>query len=650
MDLLDAAEGGSQGTYHVPPSVVVADAAGFIRSANVRACVLFGFSLQELVGRPVSSLMPEACIDFRFFEKEACHEGTSKVVSGKSKSGQALKLRVMFSYFTAEDVPLVCIMLDELEERCFFLTCDKIGTILTVVGNSILTSGFSSQSLIGKNVSTLCPTEVARTHVMHMAKYEGLATSSVVGKVRQRELRHQLGYLVPISLSVHVLQEEPLIFSGCITEIEPSTEAVITVTLRDCRIVALSSNCTIFFGYEREELVGMTLSVVLPGFSGLFEDGLCTCRHKDGSQFFASMLVTQFVKDTMDFENLTFKRAKPRLKARMPSLLLRYDEVIFSGDIIDWYEISSKTLGSGFFGGVKLARHRLTGIDVAIKSLKKKQYEDVGMPFPPREIEILQKLRHPNILRYLHSIVTEEVVYIVTEVVTGGELFDYLSQRDSLPEDECRTIFRQILSAIDYMHDCGVCHRDLKLENVLLDSQGKVKIIDFGLGNFFELGGNAKLKTFCGSTDYAPPECWQSMPYQGPELDVWSMGVILFLLATGFLPFINSDCVIRLCYIWPATKKFSLELQDLVSFIFKPLSLRCSVDHIIQHDWTNDCGRLPQICKDKEQEQHHSSHDSILSEMEELGLLRESVEASLHDQNFNQLTATYTLLELKCGK
>jgi serine/threonine protein kinase len=134
---------------------------------------------------------------------------------------------------------------------------------------------------------------------------------------------------------------------------------------------------------------------------------------------------------------------------------------------------------------------------------------------------MLKKLRNPNILRFVHSVATDEAVYIVTEMVNGGELFDYAAQRDNLPEDECRGFMRQILAAVDYMHRSGVCHRDLKLENILLDVNGCIKIIDFGLGNFFD--SDTTLDTLCGSADYAPPECWLSKPYYGPDTDVWSM-------------------------------------------------------------------------------------------------------------------------------
>jgi len=148
---------------------------------------------------------------------------------------------------------------------------------------------------------------------------------------------------------------------------------------------------------------------------------------------------------------------------------------------------------------------------------------------------------------------------MISEVVAGGELFDYAAQREWLSESETRVFMRQILAAVDFMLRSGVCHRDLKLENILLDTFGNIKVIDFGLGNFFESSGDAKLSTFCGSPDYAPPELWEGRPYNGPDVDIWSMGVILFILLTGFIPFNTSMHVIEIRYHWPNERTFSAE-------------------------------------------------------------------------------------------
>lgn len=168
--------------------------------------------------------------------------------------------------------------------------------------------------------------------------------------------------------------------------------------------------------------------------------------------------------------------------------------------------MSRDVLGTGFFGEVKIATHRLTGVQVAIKTLRKKLYERSGLIYPPREVELMQGLQHPLCARLWHTIVKDDAIILVSELVQGGELLDYVAQRDRLSELEALRLMRQIVGAVYYLHQKGIVHRDLKLENILLDEWGNIKLIDFGLGNFFDQSGEALLTTFCGSPG-AASEC-----------------------------------------------------------------------------------------------------------------------------------------------
>lgn len=210
-----------------------------------------------------------------------------------------------------------------------------------------------------------------------------------------------------------------------------------------------------------------------------------------------------------------------------------------------------------------------------------------------------------------------------------------------------------VVSAVDYMHRCGICHRDLKLENILLDAAGNVKVIDFGLGNFFTSSSSAcTMRTFCGSPDYAPPELWLSQPYVGPEIDVWSLGVIVFILATGFIPFNSSAHVMERRYHWPSDREFSKELRHMVARIFCARDTRCSLEDIINHAWMNDGGRMRPINRTPAEEPLSSSlssmrmNEMILQHMEEdLGLPGQDVERSVQQGEHNQFSTTYYLLE-----
>jgi len=202
---------------------------------------------------------------------------------------------------------------------------------------------------------------------------------------------------------------------------------------------------------------------------------------------------------------------------------------------IGYYKVGS-TLGVGTFGKVKMAEHLLTGQKVAIKIINKKKMEQMNMHEKiRREINILQFLKHPHVIRLYELLDTPSDIFMVMEYVPGGELFDHIVHKLRLREDEARRFFQQILAGVEYCHNCMVTHRDLKPENLLLDSNLHVKIADFGLSNTMRDG--EFLKTSCGSPNYASPEVVSGKAYVGPEVDVWSCGVVLYALLCGSLPF-----------------------------------------------------------------------------------------------------------------
>ncbi|KAK6128843.1 hypothetical protein DH2020_037409 [Rehmannia glutinosa] len=195
-----------------------------------------------------------------------------------------------------------------------------------------------------------------------------------------------------------------------------------------------------------------------------------------------------------------------------------------------------KTLGIGSFGKVKIAEHALTGHKVAVKILNRKKIKNMDMEEKVRrEIKILRLFMHPHIIRLYEVVETHSDIYVVMEYVKSGELFDYIVEKGRLHEEEARIFFQQIISGVEYCHRNMVVHRDLKPENLLLDSKCNVKIADFGLSNIMRDGHF--LKTSCGSPNYAAPEVISGKLYAGPEVDVWSCGVILYALLCGTLPF-----------------------------------------------------------------------------------------------------------------
>lgn len=194
-----------------------------------------------------------------------------------------------------------------------------------------------------------------------------------------------------------------------------------------------------------------------------------------------------------------------------------------------------KTLGHGSFGKVKLARHKLTRLHVAMKFLSKKKILTQEMrDRVKREIEYLSFLRHPHIIK-LYDVIQDNTDIVMVIEYLKGELFSYIVQVGKMPEQDARRFFQQIICAVEYCHFHNIVHRDLKPENLLLDHNLNVKIADFGLSNIMRDGDF--LKTSCGSPNYAAPEVISGKLYAGPEIDIWSCGVILFVMLCGRLPF-----------------------------------------------------------------------------------------------------------------
>ena len=251
--------------------------------------------------------------------------------------------------------------------------------------------------------------------------------------------------------------------------------------------------------------------------------------------------------------------------------------------------VLGETLGMGSFGKVKLAEHSLTKHKVAVKILNRKKIKSLDMMGKiRREIQNLKLFRHPHIIKLYEVIGTPTDIFMVMEYVCGGELFDYIVKHGRLSEDDARRFFQQIISGVDYCHRHMIVHRDLKPENLLLDSYNNVKIADFGLSNMLTDGDF--LKTSCGSPNYAAPEVISGKLYAGPEVDVWSCGVILYALLCGKLPF-DDEYIPNLFKkikggIFTIPNHLSEQTKDLLVKMLQvdPLK-RATIPQIRDHEW-----------------------------------------------------------------
>ncbi|XP_042412218.1 CBL-interacting protein kinase 23-like isoform X2 [Zingiber officinale] len=265
------------------------------------------------------------------------------------------------------------------------------------------------------------------------------------------------------------------------------------------------------------------------------------------------------------------------------------------------YELG-RTLGEGTFAKVKFAKDVETGESVAIKIFDKDKilrHKMVGQI--KHEISTMKLIRHPNVIRIYEVIASKTKIYLVLEFVDGGELFDKIARRGKLKEEEARKYFQQLINAVDYCHSRGVFHRDLKPENLLLDTNGVLKISDFGLSALpQQVHENGLLYTTCGTPNYVAPEVIRDKGYDGAKADIWSCGVILFILMAGYLPFEGSNLMSLYKKIFKADFScpnwFSTSAKKLIKRILDTNpQTRITISQIIENEWFKKGYQPPQF-------------------------------------------------------
>jgi len=268
---------------------------------------------------------------------------------------------------------------------------------------------------------------------------------------------------------------------------------------------------------------------------------------------------------------------------------------------VDTFYKVGEEIGRGAFSVVKKATHKKTGEDVAIKFIEKKFVDKQDLMLLAREIDIMKKVDHPNVLKLKEVFETDETIALVMELVTGGELFYKIVEKGNYSEKDAANIVAQMINGVEYLHDQGIAHRDLKPENLLCSGEHdpkykpfRVVIADFGLSKIFDSGES--LQTSCGTPDYVAPEVITAEGSYDKSVDMWSCGVITYVLLCGFSPFLSStqtglfEKIIKVEYDFPDPEwtNISENAKDFIQHLLvKDPNDRWTAKQCKQHPWLN---------------------------------------------------------------
>ena len=322
--------------------------------------------------------------------------------------------------------------------------------------------------------------------------------------------------------------------------------------------------------------------------------------------------------------------------------------------------VIGKVLGQGSFGVVRLAHHKITGHKVAIKTYEKSRMSAPGQLKRCRqEIRLMEKLNHANAIRLFETFETHKRVHLVMEACTGGNLCSYVKSKKRLAEAEAVRIFHQLSMGIEYLHNNRIVHRDVKLENVLFDSERNVKLVDFGFSVFV---GERRLKVFCGTPSYMAPEIVKRKEYWGFPVDIWSFGVLLYAMLCGRFPFTAKSypvlykTIVRGVYNIP--EHLSINARDLLGKMLRlDADRRATIWQIRKHALIGQYREELPTVPPPEQCAHLVSEnplddvdEGLMKQLVDFGFNRTVLKEGIITRKKNHLTATYYLLCMKAGR
>ncbi|XP_033113954.1 serine/threonine-protein kinase NIM1-like [Anneissia japonica] len=375
---------------------------------------------------------------------------------------------------------------------------------------------------------------------------------------------------------------------------------------------------------------------------------------KNGQHSHSNQNVSRGQINKMPNNSITSTRTSLTPYERLNNDLNQDDKIqkeVSLGKRIGFYRIRGE-LGTGNFSQVKMGLHVLTKEKVAIKILDKTKLDQKTQRLLSREISSMEKLHHPNIIRLYEVVETLSKLHIVMEYAAGGELFTKISNEGKLSEQESRPLYAQVVAAVAHIHSKNIIHRDLKAENVFYAANGLAKVGDFGFSTVSK--ENETLNTFCGSPPYAAPELFKDEHYIGVTVDIWAMGIMLYFMVVGVMPF-RADTVAKLkkCILdgnFTIPPFVSKDCQSLISGILKSEpSERLTIREMMTHPWLKG-QEFPKSIDAYhtvpafEKENATMDELKVLKELEELGIQEDLLKGTRDHESRNSITGTYRIV------
>ncbi|XP_041489847.1 sperm motility kinase X-like [Microtus oregoni] len=312
--------------------------------------------------------------------------------------------------------------------------------------------------------------------------------------------------------------------------------------------------------------------------------------------------------------------------------------------ITDHYVLLN-TLGKGAFAEVKLACHRLTNMKVAVKILANGEESDGNNR---KELNFMKELNHPYIIKLFHIIDSKDNTYMVLEFAAHGDLVTLIEKGGPLQQTQAQHIFCQIVCAVHYCHDNDIAHRDIKLDNILLDGKGNIKLCDFGMA--VRVSSGQRCKGFCGTIEYCAPELFYDTEYDARAVDIWSMAVVLYAMVTASFPFKArtypdmKEKMLNPIYYIPYTLSQNRLLVHLIAHLFTVSpEQRPTIYDIRQHQWIRDREEFWKLPSSSESF-CNKPNPSIVQAMWGMGYHPKAISDCLREKKFNNIMATYLIL------